>query len=247
MPGSGFSSKLPPGASYHALDSLYYFDLIRNELKLDKVSLMAHSFGSIQSFLYSTIFPDKVNMVVGIDSLKALVFDTDIEIFILEDLAANRMRADQFVDEEPPAFTKEQLYKKLNFGLESLTGGGITPEAGHCLLERMIRESKKHPGKFYISKDSRDKYSFITFLQQNVSVELASRLNMPYLVIKARQSPYYDGQENFDQVIEVMKKNPKFAMEFVDGTHHVHLNDPEKVAPAISRFLEEHWKPIPMK
>jgi pimeloyl-ACP methyl ester carboxylesterase len=249
MPGTGLSSKLPPGASYYALDNLYFVDLIREKFKIDNVSLMGHSFGSIISFLYSTIFPNKVNMVIGIDALKSLVFDPDVEIIILEELAKNRIKADKEMNDESsgPAYTEHELYQKLNESLEQITGGGITKEAARCLLPRNTRESKNHPGKFEFTKDSRDRWSFVTFLQQGVSVQLAERLNMPYLFIKARHSPYYDGKENFDQVIESMKKNPKFELEFVDGTHHVHLNDPEKVAPSISRFLEKHWKPLPFQ
>ena len=40
------------------------------EYNWNKISLMGHSMGAVQSFLFSSAYPDRVNFVVAIDALK---------------------------------------------------------------------------------------------------------------------------------------------------------------------------------
>ncbi len=245
LPGHGFSGRLPHGVSYHAIDNLYYFSLICNELKIDKVSIMGHSLGSILSFLFASVFPDRVNFVIGIDALKPMMYAPEKAPQMLEARVKDFMRADyrNQLDSEPPAYTLEEMAERW----VTYTRGSVTPEVVHHLLLRNIKESKKEPGKYFFSRDSRMKYSYGTNFPQSVNVELAKRLNMPYLFIKALKAPYYEDKRYFHEIIEIMKKNPDFELQFVDATHHLHLTHTEMVAPIISKFLEKHWKPIPVQ
>ena len=74
-------------------------------------------------------------------------------------------------------------------------------------------------------------------MQREISMELAKRINMPYLFIKAKNSSYFEAKANFDEVLEIMEKNDKFKMLEVAGKHHLHLTHPEKIASEISEFL----------
>lgn len=45
--------------------------------------------------------------------------------------------------------------------------------------------------------------------------------------------------ENYQKVLDVIKLGARiFEYHEVKGTHHVHLNEPEKIAPIIKNFLQ---------
>jgi len=73
-----------------------------------------------------------------------------------------------------------------------------------------------------------------------VSKELAKRINIPYCFIKATNSPYYERKEYYDEIIEILKQSEQFESHLVDSTHHLHLTEPEKVAPIITAFIDKH-------
>jgi hypothetical protein len=78
---------------------------------------------------------------------------------------------------------------------------------------------------------------------QEVSVELAKRMDMPYMVIKADKAPYWEKKEYHEEVVNVLKENNKnFEYHLVEGTHHLHLTKPEKISGLMSEFIAKHRK-----
>ena len=73
-----------------------------------------------------------------------------------------------------------------------------------------------------------------------MSVELAKKIKMPYLFIKATESPYYERKIYYDEIIDILKTNPDFQLHYVEATHHLHLTHPELVAPIINAFLQKY-------
>ncbi|KAG5672034.1 hypothetical protein PVAND_002196 [Polypedilum vanderplanki] len=242
LPGHGKSSSVPHGTQYHFVDNLCTINHILKEYEWEKVSLISHSLGSIFNFVFAAVFPKKVDFVVGIDALKPSVFETDKFITRMEDNIENFMLADKRNREqsEPPAYALEDMVEKLVKG----TRESVTKECASYLLKRNIKPSAKHPGKFYFARDSRLKFNYGPTFSQEQSIALAKRINMPYLFIKAKNSPYYERKEHHMEVVEVLKNNnPNFVYEIVDATHHVHLTEPEKISGLINDFILKHKKP----
>ena len=50
----------------------------------------------------------------------------------------------------------------------------------------------------------------------------------------------YDAQEYIDQLLEIYKKNSYFDIQTVEGGHHVHLTNPERVLPVIDDFIRNN-------
>lgn len=200
--------------------------------------------GSILSFLFAAVFPNKVDFLIQIDALKPHVHDPVKVAANLQDQVENFILADQRNQEksEPPSYSLEDMANKMNKG----TRGSVTLEAAPFLLKRNIKRSEKYPGKYYFTRDSRLKYNLSPNFAQPVSVELAKRLTMPHMFIKAKNSPYYERKEFFDEVIAVLNQNKDFTCHYVDATHHLHLTEPEKIAPLISDFIEKYSK-VPSK
>lgn len=61
LPGHGLSSQIPAGMQYHTIDKIYTINHLLKEYNWDKVSLIGHSLGSIISFLFTSVFPSKVD------------------------------------------------------------------------------------------------------------------------------------------------------------------------------------------
>lgn len=240
LPGHGLSSRIPDGMAYHSNDNLFFLNYLCKEYNWDKISIIGHSMGSVLGFVFASVFPERVEMLIGIDALKPHIQNPAKIPKFLEDRVDSFMLADQRNQEksEPPAYTYEELVDRLSSG----TYGSVTKETCPFLLKRAIKRSEKHPGKYFFTRDSRLKYSYGTNFSQDVSIELAKRLNMPYLFIKASNSPYYERKQYFDEVIEILQKSEKFEFHTIDSTHHLHLTEPETIAPLINNFIAKHNK-----
>lgn len=243
--GHGHSSRLPNGTQYHVIDNLMYLNIVLEELKMDKVSLMGHSLGSIVTFLFSSVFPEKVNMAIGIDALKPHIIDPEKIPPHIAKRIPDFMKADarNQMNSEPPSYPYQEIVERW----VKATRHSVTKATAPYLLKRNIKESSKYPDKYYYTRDSRIKFNYFAFMPQEVSLELAKRIQLPYLFMKALKSPYYEDKKYFDQVIEILKENPQFELHFVEATHHLHLTHPELVAPILGEFLKKYWTPIPMK
>lgn len=71
-------------------------------------------------------------------------------------------------------------------------------------------------------------------------MELAKRIQMPYLFVKADDSQQFEAQSNVEEILDILKKNPHFETFNAPGQHHLHLTNPERVSPGISDFMERH-------
>jgi hypothetical protein len=122
------------------------------------------------------------------------------------------------------------------------TGGSVTKETVHYLMRRNIKKSERFPGKYFFTRDSRLRFIFPINYHHDVTCELIPRFTMPHINIKTLKGPYFEKKKYFNEALEIFKRNPKFENHFIDATHHVHLTEPEKIAPLITKFLEKHGR-----
>ncbi|XP_075164687.1 putative serine hydrolase [Haematobia irritans] len=239
MPGHGLSSWLPDGLLYHSLDYVALINRIMDEFKWDTISIIGHSMSSINSFVYAALFPAKVDLLIGLDVLKPLTRSADKIIDNYSERLENASKIDRRMrnKSEPPAYEWDQLVERLHVG----TSKSVDIEACKFLLKRNIKPSIHEPHKYYFSRDSRLKASLFYAFSQEVPVAMARRITCPHLFIKALQAPYYENKEYYDEVMSILQQKSNFEYHEVEGTHHVHLNEPEKVARLVNPFLEK-WK-----
>lgn len=238
-PGNGFSSRYPDGLGYHGIDQLGLLQMIRREYKWDKISIIAHSMGSVISFNFCGAFPDDVDMMIGIDALKSHIRKPEYVPAILEIGIQKFLQADEQnrSKSEPPAYTIDDMINRMH----DATNGSVTKECCKYLLRRNIAPSKMYPDLYYFTRDNRWKYTFGLYVPQEISIELAKRMRMPYLFLKASNSPYYENKKYFDEMLELMQKyNKNFDWKLIEGTHHLHLTHPESISGIISEFIIKH-------
>lgn len=66
---------------------------------------------------------------------------------------------------------------------------------------------------------------------------MANRITCPYLFIKARNSSYFEDKKYYDEVMDVLKTKPNFEYFESDGSHHLHMNNPQTIIEPIVDFI----------
>lgn len=240
FPGHGRSSRLPNGVFYYNIDFAFIINQIIDFYGWKRVGIIAHSLSSRLSFIYASIFPHRIDMVIGIDVMKAQVFEMqELRNFVDNFDKFHVTDARNVAGEEPPSFEYEELVERLYQG----SFKSVTKDVAHHLLERNIKKSQKHPGKFYFSRDRRMMFNEGIYLPQDTQIVLAKRLTMPYMFIKASNSHFLPGDKaHYDnEILAILKSHKNFEHHVIDSTsHHLHLSEVEKIAGIISEFIKKH-------
>lgn len=142
-------------------------------------------------------------------------------------------------ESEPPSYPLEVLKEKISKSFIN----SVDIEYAEYVLRRNIQPSAKDPNKYYVTRDPRLKSIFFGNWAQKELVEYAADVTCPLLFIKASKSGYLENKENSIEVLEtVMKVSPNCHYETVEGTHHVHLNNPERLNRLINKFINKYDK-----
>ncbi|KAJ8725597.1 hypothetical protein PYW08_003780 [Mythimna loreyi] len=236
FPGHGFSSWIPPGMLYYHWELPRIILYLKEYFKMEKVALLSHSMGAIASMRFATIFPDDVEFYIAIDSLIYDDYDLNDVINRISVTMRKGIIAQTRLDKEPPLYTLEDMIKIWHAG----TRKSVALESVPHLLKRGAKQSKTDPTKYYFSRDSRLKYSLFNAEDKKFVEALVRRLKCPTLYVKAIDSPYSSDAYSIEMREILEQTNENYEFHFVRGTHHVHLNNPELVAPLIKNFVKKH-------
>lgn len=237
LPGHGLSSHLPKGCFYHMADWIAILEEIRIKYKWDKLSLMGHSIGAMVCFLFASLYPTRVDLVVALDALRvtprlplALTMGQMEKLYI--------MKSEHIDESLKRYFTYDQVKDMWYVG--SLKS--VDREKVDYLLKRGTRTCPNDPKKFQATNDTRAKYSYPHVVEHEISFHYIKKIKAAYMFIKSDDRNFAEPTRMLDEAIDVFKKyNPHFRMMSVKGTHHVHLNNPELMAYGISSFLREYY------
>lgn len=240
LPGHGYSSRIPRGMFYHGMDGPILVRRVQKYFGWSKVSFMSHSMGAAMSFLFTCLYPDDVDFLIQFDIMKPFsnrpgtAIDStvkNIEKFLQYDKLNEATT-------QPPAYTYEVLVEKMMAG----TRKSLQPHNAKYVLNRIIRQSDTDPSKYYFTRDNRLKVGSLVGFQHADILEYAKRIKCPMMFMKATNSPYFEDKQNFIDVVEILKTHNKyFQLVSVQGTHHVHINNPELVAPLVLNFLDKYY------
>lgn len=240
LPGHGRSSHIPNAMNYNVMDYIFVLNDLKDKFNWPKISIMAHSMGSISTFIFTAIFPDKVDMVIALDTIKPQIRPARMIVKLLQYrgehvlLADKRNRVD---DSEPPTYTYAELVDRVVDGSMQ----SVDRDKAKYMIERGVKESEKYPAKYYFSRDSRVKYMFDFHVDQNTCLEMVKKIQIPYLFVKANDKNFSENPKHIKEAIsQFQQTNSNFKMINVPGTHHAHLNSPELMAHEIGSFLTRY-------
>lgn len=198
--------------------------------------MLCHSMGSIAGQRFASVFPDDVDCYIAVDSLIYDDFDLNLIVDKYPTILKKIELAMTRLDQEPPSYSVEELTKIWHLG----TNKSVALDSVRYLMERGTKPSKKDPTKYYFSRDSRLKHALFQPESKKFVEALVRRLKCPTLYVKAIDSPYADDEFSVEMREVVEKNNENYEIHFVPGTHHVHLNNPERLAPLIENFMQKH-------
>lgn len=239
LPGHGFSSHLPKGTNYyHLIDLVPLFEEIRVKFKWQQLSLIAHSFGAMVSFCYAAFFPENVDFVCALDTLKPQNLHPKMTEHLYERQTKRLIRLLQNWKQEQPDYTYDELVSRSYEGSQK----SVEMDKIDCMMKRGSKPSPTNPNKFYYSRDIRVKCWQPFDVEQKISMEYIKRIRCAYLFIRSDDTTFSEPQSNIDEAVQQFEKyNKTFELLKVNGTHHVHLNNPELIAEKVGNFLQKYY------
>ncbi|XP_030372712.1 probable serine hydrolase isoform X2 [Scaptodrosophila lebanonensis] len=242
LPGHGRSSRLQAGMRYAVYDYVLIIARVMKEYKWTRVSLMGHSMGGVISFIYASLCPHMVDMVISLDILIPPILGAkliDMMSYSTEKQLVEDERSAEWQLHEPPSYSLPQLRELITRGSRNSVPAEFAPH----LLYRSVAKSQLYPDKFYFSRDGRVKFYNLFVIDSGLAAEMARRIKkIPYLVIKGSESTYIDKSSN--EVLSILgSQNPHFEYHEVPGNHHVHLTNATECAQYIVPFIRHHRPP----
>jgi len=247
MPGHGWSTRYPDGMSYKASDALIVLKRLQHYYGWDKCHLIGHSMGAAMCAMFASIFPQRVDRLILLDLIqvgptkvsktaRATAKALEENIKIIDKMASAPEPLNTFEDAVAKAFMANNLIHGL---------GSISRESVETLMARGLRKVSQ-------DKDGNDLYTWTADFRLRIpspfkvgldQVEhFAEQIKCPMLIVKATDSQFYMSDEDASRILHVYKThNPHFHYHRVEGGHHIHLNEPAKVAPLINKFLKANF------
>ncbi|KAK2727094.1 hypothetical protein QYM36_007814 [Artemia franciscana] len=219
--------------TYAFQDMLLHVKFIFNHLQWKKCSLVGHSMGGAVSMMFGALMPTLVDKIISIDLVKPMGYDTKIHPDKTLRAISSYFDILKKTEGKPPCYTYDEAKRRLLVA----NAGSITPESADVLMVRGTRKTEE--GLYYFSRDLRQTIPGLVSVNNDSLKELLSRIRVPFMIIKGTQGPLYEPEELYNDFINTYNESsPRFEYVKVDGTHHLHLNTPERVASHIIRFLD---------
>ncbi|KAK5866003.1 hypothetical protein PBY51_020225 [Eleginops maclovinus] len=232
--GHGLSSHRPPGDFYTLPD--YLMDVLRvtDALQLRKFSVIGHCMGGDIAGMFSALYPEMVDALVLLDNYGLLPTDSKEICKVVRQGMDQILQFEKKTEEEKMrVYTYEKAVERLFAANPSLSERSV-----HILLERGLVQVE---GGFVFSRDLRVNFKNIVRISLEQSLEMQSKIQAPVLAVLTdkgfNQILSESSQSKFISTVLEGLKNRNHTVVTVPGDHHVHLNNPEVVAPFVADFL----------
>jgi len=243
-PGCGLSSHKPPGSDYNRWAHLREIKRIIDHLNWKEVTLIGHSLGAGYSFIFAAAFPDLVKRFISIDIPKPLTMLNDLNWMTRLPRAVDKhIQYDELFIKDPtlestaPVYTEETIVKKLMEG----HGNSLSENSVRILMKRGV---KSYKDGFVFTRDIRQKLPTLDPAPtEETMLKFMGRLKCDLLIIRAKQSAYQLPVSLRSQYYTIFERQSRIFRDVdLDGTHHLHMNNPEPVGKVINQFLADSFK-----
>lgn len=224
FPGHGRSGHVARGETYHFVDNVETVQDVANALAWAQFSLVGHSMGGSMALMFAAAFPSRVKRLVLADSLGPITAAEDTATEQLTSALNSRRRSRIAQVSTYPS--RQDLLDRMQRGNSTLS-----VEAAETLLERNAAVEADRGWHFSYDRRLRD-VSAMRFTEGHV-LDLIRHVQCPVLLLRASYGTVLrDGP--LDERIAAFKD---ITVVEIEGSHHVHLVEPEKVIAPIEAFL----------
>jgi pimeloyl-ACP methyl ester carboxylesterase len=236
FPGHGLSSHAKIGNSSHWVDTLHHLRYVVKYFGWNKISLIGHSFGSTISVAYAGLYPDEVDKYVSIECGRAKMLLGAKQYADYWGPHTDRLlKAEGIVlKNQTPEYSYEEILQRYQKGAFM----SPTLESTQILMERGASPSKKNPGKFTFNYDP--KVLLEAAKRPPRDLLFAFHKNTKCKVLNLYANPGFGctNEKNYIKTLEILKESAaSLDVHEIKGSHHVHINNPERIAPLINNFI----------
>jgi len=222
LPGHGFSYHREDDHGYPFTDWITVLMDVVDHLGWDKFTFLGHSMGGGVAALYSAVFPEKVKRLVLVESLGPVALPAEsaperLAKFLKE---VRRHRANK-----TPIYTSMDEVVRLR-----RMATAMTDASARLVLQRSLKPCKD--GLTWRSDPTLLLPSPVRMVPEQIHAFLRE-IKAPTIVIRATSGLQYDPADTAERI----KSLAHAKIVQVTGGHHVHLDDPQTVAKAITKEL----------
>ena len=222
FPGHGHSDHRPQGEILHFVDYIVDIYEVLVALEWEQCVLLGHSMGAGVASVFASAFADKLQGLICLDGLGPVTSGVDH--------LPERLNKSVRMNINSTAKSKT-VYPNADVAVEArYKAGDISLESVKKLVRRNL---KKTQGGYVWRSDARLRLPSLYYLSEEQAIAYVSEIDVPTLMIRPVDS-------NF-RIEPVLKHRASLVADLtwqdVPGGHHVHMDDPGVVAPAIKDFL----------
>lgn len=222
FPGHGYSAHLPSSSIYHITDYVYFVLALVDSFQWDKFTILGHSLGGVIGSFIAAAFPERVDKLVMIDSLGALVAQASE--------TSQRLRhhvetISKLPHKKPTVHASIESAAKVRSKLTSIEY--------HSALTLAQRGMKPIDGGYaWITDPKLLVPSASRFTEEQICACLAD-IKCKTLFVEAKDNQLYR-----DQVFSDRRHHIRHLKHIIlPGHHHLHMDCSAEVAPIIQNFL----------
>ncbi|KAM9856495.1 serine hydrolase-like protein [Aulostomus maculatus] len=235
LAGHGLSSHRPPGSFYYFLAYVADIRRVVDALQWSRFSMIGHSMGGNIAGMFSALYPEMVDAVVLLDSYGFLPTDKKELPRVIRQGMDGMLEFEKKSEEKTArVYTYEKAVERLLAANPSLS-----EESARILLERGLLQVE---GGVVFSRDVRINLKNIVRISLEQSLEMLSNIQASVLVVQAEagfgKMVAESDQKKFTSAILQAYRDRNHTVVTVPGDHHIHLNNPQVVAPVVFDFLQ---------
>ncbi len=220
LPGHGRSAHLSVDAEYHFLDTLLVIHELLGRMSSEQVILLGHSMGAALGALYCACFPGAISHFVSIEALGPLTTPPEQTVARLSRAIKSRFEKSGH----------KRAYGKVDDALKVRAQvNDLEPELLRPIVERSL---EKQPDGYHWSSDSRLRRGSLSRMTRPQLDNVLAAIKAPMLLITGEQGMLSDSNEIARRLALV----GRHQHSQLRGGHHVHLEQPARVAALIKEF-----------
>ncbi len=223
LPGHGYSDHRPAGTYYDFASAMIDVDAAVAKLGWDRFLLVGHSLGAGIASMMAGVWGNRVKGVVLIEGLGPFSWEAAeaprrLRVFLEDRATLASKKLPVYADARAAADIRRKAGDLSQTSAEILIGRGLRPIEG---------------GVTWRSDNRLRLPSSVRFTEAHVLAFLRE-IRCPALVIRAKSGMPFDPKIFSERaaVIDGLK------LVELPGGHHLHLDDPDTVAPVLREFLD---------
>ncbi|HSD15862.1 MAG TPA: alpha/beta hydrolase [Thermomonas sp.] len=228
LPGHGRSAHLPPGADYSFASAIASVLDAADALGWERFALLGHSMGAGIASQVAAACPQRIGRLLAIEALGAL---SDVPERTVE-----RMRA-AVAAERALRGKQLRVFPDIDTAVRARMHAGLVPGSGlgeslvRLLVERGVRAVD---GGLTWSSDPRLTLPSLVRMTEAQVEDLVAGIECPALALFAEPAQPYLPDDLRRRRVALL---PQGELVVIAGGHHLHMQQPARVAAAIGDFL----------